>query len=28
MPRTWHTTGTIDIVLRYEFRAGSLDEAY
>jgi hypothetical protein len=28
MPRVWNNTGTVDAVIRYEFRAGSLDEAY
>lgn len=27
-PRTWHNTGTVAMVVRYEFRAGSVDVAY
>ena len=28
MPRVWHNTGTAYISITYEFRSGSLDEAY
>ena len=26
--RVWHDTGTVAVVVRYEFRAGSVDESY